>query len=450
MNLDFGARQRISALALVAGLFAGCGGDSSNGVTIKNDRPITTCTSSQTCNPGQICSPQGMCTDVVVGAGGGSGGAGTQPPPGTGIGNTTNIPTTPQGGGGGVGGGCASANVMFKQETPNVMLVVDRSLSMEDPFGTENRWDTLRNALTDPAMGLVATLETQVRFGLTMYTGPAFNMGGPGGPGGPGVPGGGGRTGIGGRTGGGGFGGLGAGGTTGGSPPAATGGMASNTCPVLVEVPIALNNYMPIQTVYAANEPLGATPTGESIAAIWPKIQALDPVTFPGPRVMVLATDGEPNMCSNINNMMEGRRQSEMAIQAAYEAGIPTFVISVGDDVGEDHLRRIANIGQGFPANDGMDRFYPANDPSQLADAFETIISGVRACVFDLNGNVNLNAATMGRVTIDGMNLTYMDPNGWHLNGQGQVVVDGAACQQIQQGATGVDIWFPCGAFIPE
>lgn len=439
MTLDFGARQRISALALVTGLFAGCGGDSSNGVTIAGGPQVKTCSTNTDCNPGQVCGTTGTCTDLLTGAGGGSGGAGAPPP--TGVGNSTNIPTTPQGGGGGVGGGCASANVMFKQETPNVMLVVDRSLSMNDPFGADTRWNTLRTALIDPAMGLLPMLETQVRFGLTAYTSPPM-MGGGFPP-----PGGGGRTGGGRGGGGGGAGGL--SGSTGGAP-AATGGMASTSCPVLVEVPIALNNYMPIQTVYAMTEPLGNTPTGESLAAIWPRIQALDPATFPGPRVMVLATDGEPNMCGNINDMMGGRRASEMAVQAAYDAGIPTFVISVGDDVGEEHLRRIANIGQGFPATDTMNRFYPANDPSQLADAFQTIISGVRACVFDLNGKVNLNAATMGRVTIDGMNLTYMDPNGWHLNGQGQVVVDGSACQQIQTGATGVDIWFPCGAFVPE
>ena len=43
-----------------------------------------------------------------------------------------------------------------------------------------------------------------------------------------------------------------------------------------------------------------------------------------------------------------------------------------------------------------------------------------------------------------------MDPNGWHLNGNGQVVVDGEGCQKIQTGAQGIDIWFPCGVFAPE
>ena len=103
---------------------------------------------------------------------------------------------------------------------------------------------------------------------------------------------------------------------------------------------------------------------------------------------MVLATDGEPNTCTSLTDNMNGRRLSEEAIQAAYDAGIQTFVISVGDEVGEDHLRRIANLGQGFPVNDMAERFYPANDPSELAAAFTTIINGIRACVFDLNGTV--------------------------------------------------------------
>jgi hypothetical protein len=147
---------------------------------------------------------------------------------------------------------------------------------------------------------------------------------------------------------------------------------------------------------------------------------------------------------------MAGRQLSEDAIQAAYDAGIQTFVISVGDQVGEDHLRRIANLGQGFPADDATERFYPANDPSGLANAFATIINGIRECVFDLNGKVNRGSASQGRVTVDGMPLSFNDPNGWHLNGDGQVVVDGEGCQRVQTSTTGVDIWFPCGVFTPE
>jgi hypothetical protein len=376
---------------------------------------------------------EGRCTSVVQGSGGSTAG------PPIGVGANPGVPTMPTAGNGGAGGGCAFSNVMFKQETPSVMLIVDRSSSMEKNFGTDTRWNTLRNALIDPTNGFVTTLETQIRFGLSMYTGPIMAGGGN-----PFPP-----MGTGGRM---------SSGGGGGAPPAATGGTpasggsggAATECPILAGVPIALNNYQAIATEYMAAEPLGNTPTGESIAAIWPQVQALDPVTFPGPRVLVLATDGEPNTCTSITDNMRGRQNSETAISAAFDAGIQTFVISVGSDVGEDHLRRIANLGQGFPVDDRTERFYPANDPSELADAFNTIINGIRACTFDLNGTVDRNSASAGRVTVDGEQLTYMDPNGWHLNGNGQVVVDGEGCQKIQASAQGIDIWFPCGVFIPE
>ena len=436
-----GAKRTVSFVALFAGaIAAGCSSEDKGSAA--DSIVIRACATSSDCAPGTHCGPESTCmAECGAGKACAAGllcstadgrclpgsvpqGGGTGIP--TGQAANPGIPTNTSGAGG-AGGGCAFSQAKFEQQTPNVMLVVDRSKSMEDEFGADSRWNTVRTALINPTDGFVTALETQIRFGLTMYTGPIMNGGGT-------PPGGGGMMPSGGSGGGG----------------AGTGGQASTACPILVEVPIALNNYAQLSSVYQMTEPLGNTPTGESVAQIWPRIQALDPVLFPGPRVMVLATDGEPNSCGNTTNQQRGRQLSEDAIEAAYEAGIPTFVISVGDDVGEDHLRRIANLGQGFPVNDMNERFYPASDPSQLAEAFETIINGIRACVFDLNGTVNVGSASQGRVTLDGATLTYMDPNGWHLNGNGQVVVDGAACQSIQSGAQGIDIWFPCGAFIPE
>jgi hypothetical protein len=440
MILSFGAKRTASLLALiVGGAFAACGGDSTGSAI--DGFPVTKCAVAGDCKPGTHCGANGECTvecsptiacatgmvcavaegRCITGSAPVGGGSGVPIPP---TGTAAN-PGIPIGGAGGSGGGCAFSKAEFKQETPNVMLVVDRSRSMEEDFGTDTRWNVLRTALINPTDGFVPTLETQIRFGLSMYTGPLMSGGGA-----PPPP----RGGSGGA---------------GGGTATGTGGTLTE-CPILAGVPIALNNFAQISAIYTATEPLGNTPTGASIAAIAPQIQALDPALFPGPRVIVLATDGEPNTCTSLTDNTEGRRLSEEAIQAAYDAGIQTFVISVGDDVGEDHLRRIANLGQGFPVNDRTERFYPANDPSELAEAFTTIINGIRACVFDLNGTVMVSSASQGRVTVDGVALTYMDPNGWHLNGNGQVVVDGEGCQKIQQGAQGIDIWFPCGVFTPE
>src|ERR1041384_2902600 len=76
MTLDFAARRRIGAFALVTGLFAGCGGESSNGVTIAGGPQVKTCSSSQDCNPGQVCDTSGTCAAVTVPPGGAGAGAG--------------------------------------------------------------------------------------------------------------------------------------------------------------------------------------------------------------------------------------------------------------------------------------------------------------------------------------------------------------------------------------
>ncbi len=76
-----------------------------------------------------------------------------------------------------------------------------------------------------------------------------------------------------------------------------------------------------------------------------------------------------------------------------------TFVISVGNEVGQDHLRAVANAGQGLALDvDTTNRFYLANNQADLATAFDAIVSGVRSCVFTLNGTVDASHADTGGV----------------------------------------------------
>lgn len=219
------------------------------------------------------------------------------------------------------------------------------------------------------------------------------------------------------------------------------------TCPNLVEVPIALNNLDAISQVYMPDDWEGGTPTGESLDVVWPKVAALDPVQFPGGKYIVLATDGDPNMCASL--FEDGKEQSVNAVQAAWDAGITTFVISVGSDATEDHLRELANIGQGFPATDPTDRFYPANNAQELAEALESIILGVRSCRFMLDGMIELERAAEGSVVLDGMELAYDDPNGWRVLSPSEIELVGSACDAVQQGATQIAIDFPCGVYVP-
>jgi hypothetical protein len=147
--------------------------------------------------------------------------------------------------------------------------------------------------------------------------------------------------------------------------------------------------------------------------------------------------------------MEEGRAASVAAVTAAKMAGITTYVVSVGEDVGEEHLRQIANLGQGFPIDDPMDRFYVATDVEALKMALREIIIGVRPCEFMLDGTVDVDKASDGVVIIDNMSLMYDDPNGWVLTSPTSIKLQGTACDLIREGATQVNIDFPCGVFIP-
>ena len=139
---------------------------------------------------------------------------------------------------------CADVQVTFDPVTPNVVLLIDQSGSMSASYPGGNRWDVLYDALMNPADGVVKTLEQDVRFGLALYT--SFN------------------------------------GNEGGAE-----------CPVLTEVTLSMGDgtHASIDAVYSQADPEDETPTGESLAMV---ADALAAQQMDGPRIVILATDGEP------------------------------------------------------------------------------------------------------------------------------------------------------------
>jgi hypothetical protein len=315
---------------------------------------------------------------------------------------------------------CAQTSVELSTEIPNVLLLVDRSGSMSADLEADvSRWVSLRTSLIDPTTGLVPSVDGTVNLGLALYTGPDR-----------------GRVGL---------------EDTATEPDPDY--VETEVCPYLVEVPIAANNGPAIQAAYLPAEirsgSWGSTPTGESVEAVLPQLTGLDATLYPGRKVIVLATDGEPDLCEDNNDEEGGRARSLAAVEAAFAAGVTTFVISVGDDVGENHLRELANLGQGFTVDDAMDRFYRAADTASLAQAFEDIVNGVRSCTFTLDGMVTGDGHD-GSVTIDGMAVVQNDPNGWRLNGPSEVELLGTSCDAVKMGDHSIDVAFPCGVVIPN
>lgn len=289
---------------------------------------------------------------------------------------------------------CIELSVGFEVLTATVVILVDRSASMNADFGNGQRWGVLRDALIDPNIGIVPRYDDQVEFGLTMYTSIDGYQGG-------------------------------------------------QPCPLLVGVESGPNNFGAIQGAYAmVGNPAGPsdTPTAESIRAV---TQQLERVNKPGPRVIILATDGNPDTCADPDDHSRGSQiLSESAVEDAFKRGIETFVISVGDEVTQAHLQNLANLGAGAPLT-AKEPYYQANDPDSLLNAFSTIVGSVLPCEFELEGSIDVEDAPQGNVTLDQTPLTYGQQ--WDLPEENIVRLLGDSCTEFQAGGHQVDVSFPCG-----
>ncbi|MCK9460788.1 MAG: VWA domain-containing protein [Proteobacteria bacterium] len=284
---------------------------------------------------------------------------------------------------------CGEVEVEFEMETPTVMLLVDQSGSMTTAFGSSDRWETLRDSLLDAETGVIVQLEEVVRFSLQLYT--------------------------------------------------SDGGFAGGDCPLLTGTDPALGAYDAIHDVFFANAPAGDTPTGESIDAAAAMLDA-DP--HPDTKIIVLATDGEPDTCEVPNPQTEeAKAVSVAAAESAFDSGFKTYIISVGSDIGMDHLNDMAQAGQDDPAA----LPYQALDQEQLIAAFEDIIYGVRDCVLELNGEVQTGMVGECVVTVNEEELVYEED--WQLNSPSEIEILGEACEEIQHGLVTVDVWCPCEAY---
>jgi hypothetical protein len=200
--------------------------------------------------------------------------------------------------------------------------------------------------------------------------------------------------------------------------------------------------YDAIAAAFDAAQPIDNTPTGESIAAVADQL-ANDP--SPGQKYIVLATDGEPDTCAE-PNPQNGQNESVAAAEAAFAAGVPTFVVSVGTETSEDHLQDVANAGAGWQPGDPDAPFFVAVDQPSLAQAFLDIISGTQGCTFDIESDLMAGGAETCVVTVNGDPVALDDPDGWQTISPGEIELLGGACDAIQQGEAQVEMVCQCNA----
>jgi hypothetical protein len=341
-------------------------------------------------------------------------------------------------------GGCNKLSANFSEKIPSVVLLLDRSSSMNALYGTPmpgmpiaNRWNTLKQAVLDPINGLIKPNE-KIQFGLATYTATSANP----------------------------------------------------TCPWLNEVAIKSANYDAINALLAPEQlppGKGETPTSETVAAA---IAKLDQIKDGGSKYIVLATDGEPDTCPGHcveptcpvpdstgwpRDPQCGQDRSVAAVQDAFKKGIKTFVIGIGDEVGAEHLQALANAGAGQPvaispqmmehltgecripaadlkgkydAAGGNAHYFTPTNLKELSNDFNVVIGAVRSCKFTLAGKVVLANAGQGMVSLDGMDLKYGDPNGWRMNSETELEIVGSACEDLlHKPEASVSIAFPCAVY---
>jgi hypothetical protein len=329
---------------------------------------------SQDCEPGGKCDEEGRCAPGDSDAGGdGDQGDGDQ------------------GDGDGV---CGEVDVQADVTEPTVILIIDQSGSMNDPFEGGNRWDALQAVLLGND-GLISELEGQVKFGLALYTG-AYTKDG-----------------------------------------------QQIACPALTSVAPALDNFAAIDAEYGAAVPLNDTPTGDAITAVLAATPAVDPQN---PTIFVLATDGEPDTCEQ-PNPQQGQAEAIEAVMQAHSSGVDTFVLAVAEDgndgISSGHAQELANAGVG-----GQGMFYRVTDRDQLEDALRSIVTGQLDCFVKIQGLLPENTAACeveGSITLGGQPLVC--DTDWVLADRSTLELKGEACDRLKAGDR-VQASFTCDGII--
>jgi len=273
---------------------------------------------------------------------------------------------------------------------------------MDDPFGSAGtRWNVLRRSLLDEPDGLISGLEGVVRFGLALYSARSDDM-----------------------------------------------GLPVGECPLITSVPPALNNHAGIARIYSPADPIDDTPTGDAIDAVLDSILGV-PDPSPGPTIFIVATDGEPDRCEELDPQ-NGQAEAVAAVERGFGQRVQTYMISVGaGTVSAAHMQDMANAGLGRTAADSPAPYWVAGDDAGLRRALSDIVGGVLSCDVDLNGRIATDDACLGTVLLNGRDLPCDDANGWRAIGETQIRLEGDACAELTSGpGATLSARFPCDVVI--
>jgi len=207
------------------------------------------------------------------------------------------LPGADNGGGGGGGGAGADAGptvptceqvrpIEFQEALPpDLLLVVDKSGSMDDRILGQQKWGTMRNALNTT----LTSNADGINFGLMLYP-------------------------------------------------------SNDVCAAgNVNTAVSPTSSANVSSALALVNPDGGTPTHTSLQNALSYYQGA--AANANGRYVLLATDGEPNCLDPNEPQISSAVQSVAAITALSNAGIPTFVLGFGNGVNAQTLQAMAVAG---------------------------------------------------------------------------------------------------------
>ena len=306
-------------------------------------------------------------------------------------------PTTGGDGGGGLISDamvtCAEANPQTTNLPPDVLIVLDRSGSMNDDLndqpcmaGCTSKWTTAVQTLTS----YLPTVQSSVNWGLKLFATATNN----------------------------------------------------NTCNVSngPEVAPAANNAMAIINRLNMTTAGSSTPTTAAMKAASAYLKTLNDGN---PKFILLATDGIPTCgtaaCAAGVNTGGGTNQCDdanaiAAVKTVHDTdGIPTFVLGIGtaNSPGDSTLSQMA-VNGGFPRND-TPQYYPIGSADDLTQAFQSITQTVGQCFFSVTPALS-GTQSIGGVTYDGGSIPADGTNGYSVVGKNGIQLNGSSCDDFMSG----------------
>jgi hypothetical protein len=342
-------------------------------------------------------------------AAGGSNATGTGNSSGTGSGGDVGIT--------GAAGGCGQANVSVSVIPPDILIVQDKSGSMNNDdsdssckggCGSNSKWSQVTTALSQVVMNTQASINWGLKFFADGQNECGVNPG--------------------------------------------------------VAVPVAPNNASAVSAAYSGTGPSSATPTR---AALNVSVTYMQTLTDSNPKYLLIATDGEPNCpagcsgttCTNTPNPTE-EMGTEQAVSDAVAAGFKVFVVGIGNvSSAVTTLNQMAI--NGGEAQTGTTSYFAATDPTTLETALNAIVGVVASCTISLVSapsgftNVAVSAATSSGI----IEIPNDPTNGWSYGPNMQSInLNGTSCMNLKSGTySNFQFYYACpgttihiGAVLPR